>query len=145
MDTEFNSGSELTSTDHDVTADSDAIEGEIMQMTRRINDREKRFMLSSCRQSESGTTNQSSQEPEEVLAAIRDAREKEKQDSGEVMGVLVVPIGGRYTVLVPLRVFSFKAFLVVAFVDPLRVERRKKFMTVLPKTFKRGKSAIELT
>ena len=49
-------------------------------------------------------------------------------------------------VLVPFRVFSFKTSSVVAFVVPLRVEIRKRFMTVLfSKTFKRGKSAIEPT
>ena len=43
------------------------------------------------------------------------------------------------------RVFSFKKYSVVAFVVPLRVEIRKRFMTVLFKTFKKGKSVIELT
>ena len=44
-------------------------------------------------------------------------------------------------VSVPLRVFSFKKSSVAAFVVPLRVEIRQRFMTLLSKTFKRGKSA----
>ena len=56
-------------------------------------------------------------------------------------GVLIVPFRGQKCGFVPLRVFSFKKSSVVAFVVPLRVEIRQRFMTLLSKTFKRGKSA----
>ena len=64
---------------------------------------------------------------------------------GEGGGVLVVPFLVTNVVLVPLRVFSFKTFSVVPFVVPLNVEIWQRFMTVLSKTFKRGKSAMEPT
>ena len=48
-------------------------------------------------------------------------------------------------VLILFRMFSFKTSSVVAFLLPLRVEIRQRFMTVLSKTFKRGKGAIEPT
>ena len=60
-------------------------------------------------------------------------------------GVLFAPFRVQNTVLVPLRVFSFKNSSVVAFVVPLRAKIRQIFMTVLSKIFKRGKSEIEPT
>ena len=48
-------------------------------------------------------------------------------------------------VLVSLRVFSFKKSSVVAFMVPLKVNMRQRFMTVLSKTSKSGKNAIEPT
>ena len=60
-------------------------------------------------------------------------------------GELFAPFRGQNTVLVPLRVFSFKNSTVVAFVVPLRAETRQIFMTVLSKIFKRGKGEVEPT
>ena len=46
-------------------------------------------------------------------------------------------------VLIPLKVFSFKKSSVVAFVVPLRVEIRWRFVTLFSIAFKRRKSAIK--
>ena len=56
-------------------------------MTKLINEREKRYIVSTAKEpgeKKHLMDDESTQEPEELLNAIRGAREKEKRDSGYV-------------------------------------------------------------